>query len=239
VAVDVRLHDLKQMRLPEMNPTFLNSIGFANLDELREAVQDALRRRVQGQQRLALRRQILDELLGKTPFDLPSDLVAREEASTIRRLVMELRQEGMSDDEIRASEAAIRANAHESALRSLKELILLAKIAEAEEIEVDEEDFAVEIEAMAERTGESPRRIRSRLEKEGLTQPLTTQILERKVIDHILQSSTVEDDVLASAEPEPAVETLDHAAGGEAESPAAEEEAVAGEQPAAAESAPS
>ena len=82
---------------------------------------------------------------------------------------MELRQEGISDNQIRASEAAIRANAHESTLRSLKELILLAKIAEAEKIEVDEEDFEIEIESMAERTGESPRRIRSRLEKEGLT----------------------------------------------------------------------
>ena len=82
---------------------------------------------------------------------------------------------------------------------------------------------------MAERTGESPRRIRSRLEKEGLTEQLTTQILERKVIDFILQASTVEDDITASAEPEVSVETLDHAAGGEVEVPAAEEETAAGE----------
>ena len=122
VPVEIRLHDLKQMRLPEINPAFLNSIGFESLDELREAVQDALKRRIQAQQRQALRRQILDQLLGQTPFELPADLVAREEASTIRRLVMELRQEGISDNEIRASEAAIRANAHESTLRSLKEL---------------------------------------------------------------------------------------------------------------------
>src|SRR5262249_22499731 len=162
--------DLKQMRLPEINPAFLNSIGFASIEELREAVHDALKRRTETQQRQALRRQILDQLLAQTPFDLPTDLVGREEASTIRRLATELRKEGITDNEIRASEAAIRANAHESTLRSLKELLLLSKIAEAEEIEVDEEDVAIEIEAMAERSGESPRRIRSRLEKEGLSQ---------------------------------------------------------------------
>jgi trigger factor len=225
VPVELRLHDLKQMRLPEINPAFLNSIGFASIEELREAVQDALKRRIETQQRQALRRQIVDHLLAKTPFDLPSDLVDREEKSTIRRLVMELRKEGITDAEIRASEAAIRANAHESTLRSLKELLLLSKIAEAEEIEVDDEDFLAEIEAMAERSGESPRRIRSRLDKEGLTQQLTTQILERKVIDRILQLSTVEDDVTASAEPEAVAETLDHAAA-EAEAP------EAGDQPA-------
>jgi trigger factor len=225
LPVQIRLHDLKQMRLPEINPAFLGSIGFSSMDELREAVRDALKRRLQTQQRQVLRRQILDQLLAQTPFELPADLVRREEQDTIRRLVMQLRQEGMSDNEIRASEAAIRANAHESTLRSLKELILLSKIAEIEKIEVDEEDFEVEIEAMAERSGESPRRIRSRLEKEGMTQQLTTQILERKVIDHILLSATVEDDVTASAEPEVAVETLDHAAGGDVETPEPMEEA--------------
>ena len=212
VPVELRLHDLKQMRLPEINPAFLNSIGFESMAELREAVQDALERRMETQQRQALRRQIVDHLVAQTPFDLPADLVRREEKSTIRRLVMELRREGITDAEIRASEAAIRANAHESTLRSLKELLLLSKIAEAEEIEVDEEDFLVEIEAMAERSGESPRRIRTRLEKEGLSEQMTTQILERKVIDRILQLSTVEDDVIASAEPEAVAETLDHTA---------------------------
>ena len=232
VPIEIRLHDLKQMRLPETNTAFLNSIGFENLDDLREAVQDALKRRLQGQQRQALRRQILDQLLAKAPFELPTDLVGREEASTIRRLIMQLRQEGISDNQIRASEAAIRANAHESALRSLKELILLGKIAEAEKIEVDEEDFEIEIESMAERTGESPRRIRSRLEKEGLTQQLSSQILERKVIDHILQASTVEDDVTAAAEADEEVETLDHSAAAEAETPeTGEDEGGATDEP--------
>ncbi len=114
-----------------------------------------------------MRRQIVDQLLRQTPFDLPTDLVAREEKSTIRRLVAQLKREGMSDKEIRASEAQIRANAHETTLRSLKELLLLAKIAEAEEIEVDEETSALEIEAMAARTDESVRRVRARVEKEG------------------------------------------------------------------------
>jgi trigger factor len=219
IPVEIRLHDLKQMRLPEITPAFLNSIGFASLDDLREAVRDALGRRLHTQQRQSLRRQILDELLRLTPFELPGELVAREEKSTVRRLVMELRQEGISDNEIRASEAAIRANAHEMTLRSLKELILLAKIAEAEKIEVEDEDLAVEIQSIAERTGESPRRIRSRLEKEGLNEQVTTQILERKVIDRILQVSTVEDDLSAVAEPEASIETLDHAASEEAEEP--------------------
>ncbi len=222
IVVEIRVHDLKQIRMPEINQAFLNSIEFESLDELRDAVHDALKRRVHSQQRFALRQQILGELLRQAPFELPSELVSREETNTIRRLVRELRQEGMSDDDIKAREAEIRANAHESTLQSLKEFLLLAKIAEAEEIKVEESDVSVELEAIAERTNESVRRIRARLQKEGMSDDLTTQILERKVIDRILESSTIEDVAVAADEPEARVETLDHTA--EAESKAGSEE---------------
>ena len=115
----------------------------------------------------------------------------------------------MTDKEIRASEAQIRANAHESTLRSLKELLLLGKIGDAEGIEVGEEDAALEIESIAARTDESVRRVRARMEKEGGSDSLMTQILERKVIDRILEDTVIED-VQTRIEPEEVVETLDY-----------------------------
>jgi trigger factor len=210
VRVRVLVHDLKKLRLPEVNPQFLASIGFENLGELREAVRDALKRRYEAQQKQAVRRQILDHLIAATPFDLPSDLVSRQEKSTISRLVGDLRQEGFSESDIRAREAEIRANAHEMTLRSLKEFFILAKIADAEGIKVEDEDLELEIEALAARSDESVRRIRSRVEKEGLGDSLATQILERKALDHILKAVEVEDVPLD--EPETAVETLDETA---------------------------
>ena len=64
---------------------------------------------------------------------------------------------------------------------------------------------------MAARTGESVRRIRSRVEKEGGPDSLVTQLLERKVIDRILEGCQIED-VQVEIEPEGRVETLDIAA---------------------------
>jgi len=210
IGVRIRVNDLKRMRLPEVNQAFLDSIGFPSLAVLREEVRDALKRRVRSEQRQAIRRQILDVLLREAPFDLPADLVSREEKSTITRLVAELKQEGMSDTQIRASEAQIRANAHESTLRSLKEFLLLLKIADAEGIKVEEPDLALEIKAIAERTDESVRRVRARVEKEGGVDSLMTQILERRVIDRILEDVEIED-VVINTEPAGEVETVDHA----------------------------
>lgn len=209
IGVTFQVHDLKRLRLPEVNTAFLESVGFESLDELKEALRGVLERRLQFQQRQAIRRAMLDQLIAATPFDLPADLVARQERGTLIRQVNEMRQNGLSDAEIRAREAEIRANAHESTLRSLKEFFILSQIAEAENLKVEEEDFEQEIEAIASRSDETPRRVRARIEKEGLAEGLASQILERKTIDRILEFVKFEEVPMAT---ERAVETLDQAA---------------------------
>ena len=87
--------------------------------------------------------------------------------------------------------------------------MLLGRIADAEKIEVSEDDATLEIEAIAARTDESVRRVRARLEKEGGPDSLMTQILERKVVDRILEDAMIED-VQTTIEPEEDVDTIDY-----------------------------
>jgi len=210
IRVTFEVQDLKSLRLPEVNAAFLNSIGFDSEEDLRKALHEVLERRLAAQQRQAIRRDVLASLTAATPFDLPADLVSRQEKSTLRRLVLDLKQEGLGEAEIRAREAEIRANAHESTQRSLKEFFILAKIAEAEGITVEDSDLEDEIEMIALRSEESPRRVRARVEKEGLADALASQILERKTLDRILEFVNYEEVAL---EEQAQVETLDQTAG--------------------------
>jgi trigger factor len=209
IQVTFNVLDLKMLRLPELDANFFARIGFDDLNDLREALRGVLERRFEYQRRQSVRDELLAKLIQETPFDLPADLVNRQEKSTLRRLAMELRQGGLSDTDIRAREAELRANAHETTLKSLKEFFLLAKIAEAEDIKVEDEDLEDEIELIAARTEESARRVRARVEKDGLADALASQILERKTIDRILQYVKLEE---VPQVDDKAVETLDQAA---------------------------
>ncbi len=60
---------------------------------------------------------------------------------------------------------------------------------------------------MALRRGESPRKFRARLEKQGLIENLVAQILERKAVDKILEKAEFED-VPAPAKPVETVEAF-------------------------------
>ncbi|WP_422926262.1 trigger factor [Singulisphaera sp. PoT] len=211
IQVVFNIHDLKQLRLPEVNAAFLSSIGFESIDELRNALREILERRLKTQQNQAVRVEILNQLLAATPFDLPADLVKRQEKDTIRRLIVSMRKDGLNEQEIKAREAEIRANAHESTLRGLKEFFLLAKIAEVENLKVEDEDLEYEVEAIAARTDESPRRVRSRIQKDGLVEALASEILERKAIEKVLSFVKFEE---VQLEEQQAVETLDQTASG-------------------------
>jgi trigger factor len=229
IRVRFVVNDLKTLRMPDVNSGFLQSVGFDSLDDLRTGLRGVLERRLEFQKRAAIRREIVDQLLATTPIDLPADLVSRQEKATLTRQVYELRDSGLGEREIKAREAELRANAHETTLLSLKEFFLLAKIAEAEGIKVEEADIENEIEALAQRSDESVRRVRARVEKEGLTDALASQILERKTIDRIAEFVKFEEVALVE---DRAVETINETAGSSAESPEeAEGEAAPTEAP--------
>lgn len=210
--------DVKRLELPELTPQFLDAMGgFQSEAELRDAVRDNLHRQLEYQQRRAAREQIAAALTEAATWELPPALLKRQSARELQRAVMELRSSGFSDDEIRAYENELRQNSLQSTSRALKEHFILERIAEEENISDEEEDYDREIRLMAEQSGESPRRVRARLEKSGRMDVLRNQVIERKVIELILANAQFKD-VPYQAESVEA-EALDRtAAGGETES---------------------
>ena len=90
IKVKFDILDLKSLRLPEMDADFFKTAGFDDEEDLRAALRGVLERRYEFQKRQAVRRAILDKLVAETPFELPADLVGRQEKTTLRRLALEL-----------------------------------------------------------------------------------------------------------------------------------------------------
>jgi trigger factor len=163
------------------------------------------------QHRLA-REQITKALTVAANWDLPPALLRRQSHRELQRAVMELQRSGFSDDEIRAHENALRQNSMTSTAQALKEHFILERIAEEEEIDAVDNDYDKEIALIAAQSGESVRRVRARLEKAGSMDVLRNQIIERKVIEKILEHATFKEvpyDFRRTDE-----EAVDHAAGG-------------------------
>lgn len=232
VTAEFEILEVKRLELPELTPEFLASIGdFESEADLRDAVRDNLTRQLEYRQHRRAREQVTAALTEAADWELPPALLERQSEREMNRAVMELQRSGFSEDEIRSYENQLRQNSREETARALKEHFILERIAEDQDIDVDESEYEAEIALIAMQSGETPRRIRARLEKSGSMDALRNQIIERKVIDLILSEATFED---VPYEPEDADSSaVDRAAGGgEAESAIPEAQREGGKGPA-------
>ena len=214
VTAEFEVLEVKKLELPELTPQFLEEVGgFESEADLRDAIGDNLKRRLEYQQRQRARQQITALLTEAANWELPPDLLRRQSRRELERLVMELRSSGFSDDQIRAHENELRQNSSTATARALKEHFILERIAEEEEFDVSEEDYEAQIALLAAQGDENPRRVRARLEKENRMDILRNQIVEAKVIDLILKHAEFKD---VPYQPETTqAEAIDRAAGGE------------------------
>jgi len=213
VQAVLEIKELKTTELPELTHDFLHNFGVHTPEALTEKVRGVLESRLEYSQRQAAREQVLAQIAASATWELPSDLLTRQARNAMNRRVMEMREAGMSDQEIAGRQRLLQQDVLQTTAASLKEHFVLQKIAEVEKIDVDDDEIDAEIEYLADQSNQSPRRVRAQLEKDDLVETLAVQIIERKTLDLILESAEYEDVPL---EQEAAVAT-------------AEEQAVPGE----------
>ncbi len=165
---------------PELTPEVLAAFGVRSEEQFQELVRSRLDRQLEYQQRQIARSEVLKTLASNANWELPQDLLRRQARRTLARRVMEMRQSGMTDDQIAGRQRVLQNDVIRTTASALKEHFVLQKIAELEKIEIEDIDIENEIEAISERSGESYRKVKARLEKDDLIEALATELLERK-----------------------------------------------------------
>ncbi len=193
VAVAFTVTEVLEHKTPELNKEFLDRFQCETEDDLTEYLTSSLTRQVEYQQRQSIREQALGKLAEAADWDLPESLVEQQTDNALRREMLEMAQAGFTREQIAARENEVRQNAIESTRQALKEHFVLDRIATQEDIECGAQDVEQEILMMALQTGDSPRKVRARLVKNGMIDNLEAQLRERKAVDFILDNAKFED----------------------------------------------
>ena len=223
--------DIKTTRPPELTRDLLEGVFSVSTPEaFDELVKTVLERRLEYTQRQEARKQVLERIAAASSWDLPQDLLRRQARRTLQRRVMEMKNTGMSDQQIAGRQRVLEQDVISSTANALKEHFVLQKVAEVEKLEVADDEIDVEIDRIADQSGESARRVRARMEKEDMMEALATDLLERKALDLILSGATFEDYPLNAEEhaEETATVSAQAAPGAEAPPPAEGGESAGG-----------
>jgi trigger factor len=193
VVVEIEVKDIKKLEPAEVNEEFLQSLGFENEQELRDALREQLVERVNADVQQAMRDQVNNYLLQNTNFELPAKLSARQADRVVQRRAVDLMMRGIPRDQIEANVEKLRSGAAEEAARELKLFFILQKVAEREGVDVDEAELNGRIAVIAAQQGKRPEKLKQEMAKDGSLMNLYVQMRERKAIDQILSTAVIEE----------------------------------------------
>jgi trigger factor len=139
VRMDLVIKDLKEKIVPEMDDDFAREVGkYETLEDLKQAIREQILKREEEKIESAVRRQIVDHLLERTPLELPEKVIEREVDGLIAHFQHQLESQGLKLDPSKFNTPEIRADYRPQAEKNLRQRLIFAQIARQEQIELSE-----------------------------------------------------------------------------------------------------
>jgi len=193
VQIEVALKDIKRMELPDVNEDFLHDLGFDNEGELRQALREQMEEKITSDVQQAMREQVNRYLLDHTQIELPATLSEKQTDRVLSRKAVDLMMRGLPRDQVEANLERLRYGARDEAARDLKLFFVLQKLAEQEQVDVDEAELNGQIAMLAAQQGQRPEKLKQEMAKNGTLANLYVQLREHKAIDRVMERVPVEE----------------------------------------------
>jgi trigger factor len=193
----VEVQGIKEKKLPELNDEFAKDAagekgGFSTVAEMRDLITKDLEAAKEDQQQSQSREKILEALVKRHDFPVPEALVEHQMDVRLERTVRTLAAQGVDPRAVNVDWVALRKRQHDRAVDDVKAELLVDRIAEAEKIDVTDEEVEKQIEALAERSGESATALRARLTKQGALDRMKSKLRSDKTIDWLYRNTRIE-----------------------------------------------
>ncbi|MEX2218855.1 MAG: trigger factor [Phycisphaerales bacterium] len=179
--------------IPAKIEDLLPQLGFADAEQLRDAVRQRMYQRVMIQQQAVMRQQVARHLLEGTEMELPERLTAQQASRSLQRQRLELMYRGVEPHVIEERMAELRASSGETAQQELKLFFILAKAGDELNIGVTEPEVNGRIAQMAAERGARPEALRQQLIQSNQVGGIVQQIREHKTLDVILSKAQITD----------------------------------------------
>ena len=187
----LKVQSIKRKNLPELNDQFAKEIGdFTNLEQVRQRLREGIEAERRRHAEREAKDKLIEELVKRNDFELPEALVERQVELRLERGRRALLAQGVKAEDLKKIDLnRLRAAERERARQEVKGSLLLDKIAEEENIQVDEEEINREVEALAAQARQSPDAIRARLTREGVLDRIRDRIRNEKTLDFLYRQS--------------------------------------------------
>jgi len=190
----VKLHEMKKEILPELNDEFAAQVSsdFKTVADLRQEVEKTLSMREEERTRMEFEEKIINTAIEQSTVEYPPVLVSMEVNRILNEQARQLQMSGHAmEDYLRTINRSVEDLQEEMrpvATRNVTASLVLGKIAEAEKIEVSEEDINNGIDNMTRSAGEEKQEeLRKMLDTPQTRDSLRLSLKTRKTIERLAE----------------------------------------------------
>ncbi|MGH9433587.1 MAG: trigger factor, partial [Terriglobia bacterium] len=192
IRYSLKVRSVKHKVLPQLDDEFAKTIGnYATLDELKAGLRARLQENQQRNAERETRLKLLDQLVEKHDFAVPESLMERRLDEKMEALVRQLLSQGIDPRTTSVDWRKMRNDLRAAAEKDVRAALVLERIAEAEKLDVSEEEMDARLRELAGDGPETAASLKTRLTRDGELATLKSKHLSQKALDLIYRNAQI------------------------------------------------
>ncbi len=193
-TIELEILKVERPDLPPADDQLAKRVGLSTLDALKDRLRQNIEADRQQEARQDLERQVIDQMIEKTSFDLPEEFLQRQIEVNLARRQLRLARSGATREFMEEQAEELKEESASEAERDLRWSIISDVIAEKEEVEVHESEVQAHIEALARAYQTTPVKMLKRIQDMDGLPSLAAELRDVKVVRLILDAAEIEGD---------------------------------------------
>ena len=186
---------VRQKELPDVDDEWAKSLGgdFDSVDTLRVKVREDLEGRATAEAEHNMRGEVVRKLLEAHQFEVPESLIEQQTNQRLQEVARQMMNRGIDPRTQQLDWEGAREEMKGQAEEDVRATMLMAKIADAENLTVTDDEINAEIEAIATASRQPIEQVRAALTKNGGERSIAQRLRNRKALDLLIENARVTD----------------------------------------------
>jgi len=188
----VEVQSIKRKVVPPADDDLAKSVSeFASLEELRAKLRKDLEKDALREAEAGAKHKLAEKLLEAHQFPVPEALVEVQLDRKLERTLRQLLQQGIDPRQTQVDWKKVREDARPDAEKEVRVALVLGRVAEAEKIDLSEEEVDDVIREMAQERHTTAAELKTRLTRDGNLDTLKTTRRNQKALEFIYRNAKI------------------------------------------------
>ncbi len=191
----IKINEIKERKAPELNDEFAKKVGnFESVDALKADIKNYLEKAAKNENESRAQKALIEKIVETSEVEVPDSMANREAKQLMAEMQQRFKAQGLNFDQVvdEKGHENLWAEMRTDAAKRVKTSLVLAEIAEKEDISVTEAQFEEKVQELATIYRAEVKDVYTQMAKNlNMTSALTQQILAQNITNYLMDNNKI------------------------------------------------